>query len=231
MSTCNYYPSNSRYRPMVGPVWQGEGNYATKVNRHSFPSVGPRWVKILCLAWLLLLIIIIADILRLIASRWLTATANTADPCLMATDSLTYLSTRPKTRFRIPPRNPASLKGGCLKVLLVYRLRICQVNIFCFCYILQVLSWSLDRILSTGEAQWKYLSGVSQSSSSTMTSPNSPQNPPVPTNQKALFYAMNVWMSLGEPFVEVKGCFSSKSKWRALSNGGKVIFRRGFCGL
>lgn len=42
MSTCNYYPSNPRYRPMVGPAWQGEGNYATKVNRHSFPSVGPR---------------------------------------------------------------------------------------------------------------------------------------------------------------------------------------------
>lgn len=43
MSTCGYYTSNPRYRPMIGPVWQGEGNYATKVNRHSFPLVGPRY--------------------------------------------------------------------------------------------------------------------------------------------------------------------------------------------
>ncbi|XP_030767897.1 uncharacterized protein LOC115891547 isoform X2 [Sitophilus oryzae] len=43
MSVCGYYNSNPRYRPMVGPVWQGEGNYATKVNRHSFPTVGPRY--------------------------------------------------------------------------------------------------------------------------------------------------------------------------------------------
>ncbi|XP_066139184.1 uncharacterized protein [Euwallacea fornicatus] len=42
MSTCGYYPPSTRYRPVVGPVWQGEGNYATKMNRHSFPSAVPR---------------------------------------------------------------------------------------------------------------------------------------------------------------------------------------------
>ncbi|XP_076270715.1 uncharacterized protein LOC143202797 isoform X2 [Rhynchophorus ferrugineus] len=42
MSSCGYYPSNPRYRPMVGPAWQGESNYV-KINRHSFPSVGPRY--------------------------------------------------------------------------------------------------------------------------------------------------------------------------------------------
>lgn len=47
MSTCGYYPPNPRYRPMVGPAWQGEGNYATKVNRHSFPSVAPRYLIVL----------------------------------------------------------------------------------------------------------------------------------------------------------------------------------------
>lgn len=42
VSTCNYYPANPRYRPMVGP-WPPEGMYASKVNRHSFPAGGPRY--------------------------------------------------------------------------------------------------------------------------------------------------------------------------------------------
>ncbi|XP_060517058.1 uncharacterized protein LOC132696321 [Cylas formicarius] len=43
LSTCGYYPTNPRYRPMINPVWPGEANYVTKLNRHSFPSVGPRY--------------------------------------------------------------------------------------------------------------------------------------------------------------------------------------------
>lgn len=48
MSTCTYLPS--RYRPMIGPVnaippngliWQGDGNYVSKINRHSFPRYPP----------------------------------------------------------------------------------------------------------------------------------------------------------------------------------------------
>lgn len=46
MSSCNYYPNTVRYRPIIGPVgpngmmWQGE--YVSKINRHSFPAAGPR---------------------------------------------------------------------------------------------------------------------------------------------------------------------------------------------
>lgn len=48
LTACNYYPANAvRYRPMVGPInphngmiWQGD--YVTKVNRHSFPGA-PRY--------------------------------------------------------------------------------------------------------------------------------------------------------------------------------------------
>lgn len=40
-TSCNYYP---RYRPMVGPVnWNMDGNYVTKMNRHSFPAGIPRY--------------------------------------------------------------------------------------------------------------------------------------------------------------------------------------------
>ncbi|KAL3283354.1 hypothetical protein HHI36_006502 [Cryptolaemus montrouzieri] len=38
---CNYY-SNPRYRPMIGPGWQGDPTYVSKMNRHSFP-MGPRY--------------------------------------------------------------------------------------------------------------------------------------------------------------------------------------------
>lgn len=38
---CNYY-STPRYRPVVGPAWQGDPAYVTKMNRHSFP-MGPRY--------------------------------------------------------------------------------------------------------------------------------------------------------------------------------------------
>ncbi|XP_045472277.1 uncharacterized protein LOC123679011 [Harmonia axyridis] len=38
---CNYY-SNPRYRPVSGTVWQGDSNYVSKMNRHSFP-MGTRY--------------------------------------------------------------------------------------------------------------------------------------------------------------------------------------------
>lgn len=41
-STCSYYSVNPRYRPPVGP-WQPDQAYPNKMNRHSFPSIGPRY--------------------------------------------------------------------------------------------------------------------------------------------------------------------------------------------
>ncbi|CAH0558337.1 unnamed protein product [Brassicogethes aeneus] len=44
VATCNYYPANPRYRPMVGPAYPSEAVYVSKINRHSFPSAaGPRY--------------------------------------------------------------------------------------------------------------------------------------------------------------------------------------------
>lgn len=140
MSTCGYYPPNPRYRPMVGPAWQGEGNYATKVNRHSFPSVASRYPP--------------ADSISLTDSDSqhsgsLPNGYRQSDISMYSTkDSIPNSPTKPRFIERGVPEGAASVSP-------------------------------------------QDVSGVSQSSSSTMTSPTSPQNP-VPTNQKAMFYAMNV---------------------------------------
>ncbi|XP_050309548.1 uncharacterized protein LOC126745652 isoform X2 [Anthonomus grandis grandis] len=134
MSQCGYYPGgNPRYRPVQ--IWQGEGNYATKVNRHSFPAAIPRYPP--------------ADSISL------------TDSDSQHSGSIPNGYNRPDLSIPNSPTKPRFIERGVPE--------------------------------GAASVSPQDMSGVSQSSNSTMTSPTSPQNPPVTvTNQKPVFYAMNV---------------------------------------
>lgn len=144
MATCNYYP-NTRYRPMVGPigvhngvVWQGQGDYVTKMNRHSFPAAGPRYPA--------------ADNISLTDSEsqhsvQMVNGYRGTEVYGGQKDSMPNSPTKPRFIERGVPEGAASVSPQD--------------------------------------------SNIMAQSTSTMTSPTSPVNPP-PTNPKPLFYAMNV---------------------------------------
>ncbi|KAL1494266.1 hypothetical protein ABEB36_009890 [Hypothenemus hampei] len=135
---CGYYPP--RYRPMVAPTWQGDGNYVTKLNRHSFPNMAPRYPA--------------ADTISLTDSD--SQHSGSLQNGFRQSDISMYAS---KNSISNSPTKPRFIERGVPE--------------------------------GAASVSPQDASGISQSSSSTMTSPTSPQNP-VPANQKPLFYAMNV---------------------------------------
>lgn len=137
-SACNFYVGNPRYRPMVGPAWPNDCNYASKINRHSFPASVPRYPP--------------ADSISL-------------------TDSDSQYSGQIPNGFRPPLDSFSTQKDSAPSSPIKPRF--------------------LERGVPEGAAASIPSQDTSLSSSSTMTSPTSPQNPPH-TNQKPLFYAMNV---------------------------------------
>lgn len=148
VATCNYYPTvTPRYRPAIGPVgphpgvaWSGESLYGSKINRHSFPTTGPRYPA--------------PDNVSLTdsESQYSGAVPNGFRQSIETTfsaqkDSVPNSPTKPRFIERGVPEGAASVSPQD--------------------------------------------SAVVAQSTSTMTSPTSPQNPQQ-GNPKPLFYAMNV---------------------------------------